>query len=413
MNCEPFQCAWGQGVDDFLLKEAILADRAPKPSLSPVIHTATAAAAGILFLFALPAAGWAHGAGGPQEDWNVWALTPDIVIPTLLVVAVYVAGMMRRAGATSAIRVWRHITFLSGVAAVFLALESPVDGLADHLFSVHQIQHLLLRMIGPMLIALAAPQAVLIAGLPRAVRRTMLAPLLGGRLTRAVFAPLVNPVVITVLFIAALYVWELPRFHNAAILDDGIHYTMHITMLAAGLVFWWRVFDVRPAPMSTRYGTRLMMLWVVTLSNIALGAYTTLKTTLLYPAYDVAGRLFHMPPLMDESVGGFIIWVPGSMMCLVAIIVVVNLWGRHESRMDAVREKLVSAGGGAAYPTTGAALVEGARLKNRTLAVGFGAFAFFMFAAAILTAVLYHLDGVETGSGVLAHLPAATGSTLR
>ena len=164
--------------------------------------------------------------------------------------------------------------------------------------------------------------------------------------------------------------------------------------------------------MSTPYGTRLMMLWMVTLSNIALGAYTTLKTTLLYPAYDVAGRLFHVPPLVDESIGGFIIWVPGSMMCLVAIIVVVNLWGRHETRMDAVRERLVSSGRGAAYPTTGAALVEGARLKNRTLAIGFSAFAFVMFAAAILIAVLNHLTGMQAGAA-LAHMPAATGSAIR
>ncbi len=392
-------------------KEAIVPDRAPHARTLPAIGVAAVAAA--TFLALPPAVAWAHGAGGADEDWNVWALTPDIVIPTLLVVAVYVAGMVRRSGVTSGIRRWRHVAFLSGVAAVFLALESPVDGLADHLFSVHQIQHLLLRMIGPMLIALAAPQATLIAGLPSGIRRTVLGPLLAGRVVRGIFAPLTNPVVITALFIGALYVWELPRFHNAAILDDGIHYTMHITMLAAGLVFWWRVFDMRPAPKGTAYGTRLMMLWIVTLSNIALGAYTTLKTTLLYPAYDVAGRLFHVPPLVDESVGGFIIWVPGSMMCLVAIIVVVNLWGRHETRMDAVREKLVSAGAGAAYPTTGAALVEGARLKNRTLAVGFAAFALVMFAAAIMTAVLYHLDGIQTGSGTLAHLPTVTGSTLR
>jgi putative membrane protein len=389
-----------------------LTNRAPQARLLPVARAAAALAGTFALLVAAPASAWAHGAGGPDENWNVWALTPDIVIPTILVVAVYVAGIARRGAPTTGERAWRHVAFLSGVAAVFLALESPVDGLADHLFWVHQIQHLLLRMIGPMLIALAAPQATLISGLPPGIRRTTLGPLLANRIMRGIFAPLTNPAVITALFIAALYLWELPRFHNAAILNDGIHYTMHITMLLAGLVFWWRVFDMRPAPVSTPYGTRLMMLWIVTLSNIALGAYTTLKTTLLYPAYDIVGRLFHVPPLVDESIGGFIIWVPGSMMCLVAIIIVVNLWGRHETRMDAVRERLMSAGGGAAYPTTGAALVEGARLKNQTLAIGFSVFAFVMFTAAILIAVLNHLDGMQT-AGTLAHLPAAAGSTFR
>lgn len=48
--------------------------------------------------------------------------------------------------------------------------------MAEHSFSMHQIQHLRLRMIAPMLIALSAPQAMLIAGLPGSLRRNALAP---------------------------------------------------------------------------------------------------------------------------------------------------------------------------------------------------------------------------------------------
>jgi putative membrane protein len=381
-------------------------------ALQTASTTARAAGLALALLSILPgtaAAASAHGAAA-SETWNTWSLTPDIVIPTVIVVAIYVAGILRRSSAASGgAHAWRHVAFLGGVAAIFLSLESPLDSLAERLFSFHQIQHLLLRMIGPMLIMLAAPQAMLIAGLPSAVRRGALGPLLGSRTARGLFAPLVNPVVNTALFIAALYVWEIPALHNAAILNDPIHYAMHVTMLLAGLLFWWRIFDARPAPVSTRYGVRLMMLWVVTLSNIAIGAYTTLKTTRLYPAYDVAGRPFHMAPLADESIGGFIMWVPGSMMCLAAIIIVANFWGRHETRMDAVRERLISSGDGADYPTTGAALVAGARTRNRTLAIGFGAFAFVMFAVAILIAVLSHLDGMQAAAA--GHLPA--GSVIR
>src|SRR3546814_7633958 len=87
-------------------------------------------------------------------------------------------------------------------------------------------------------------------------------------------------------FIASLYAWEVPSWHNAALLNDGIHYLMHVTMLVAGLFFWWLVLDRRPPPQGLRHGVRLMMLWLAILSNIILGGYTALKHDVLYTAYD-------------------------------------------------------------------------------------------------------------------------------
>ena len=254
--------------------------------------------------------------------------TPDIVIPTVVVALIYGIGMLRRRGIAAPLPGWRHAAFFGGLAAVFLALQSPVDPIAERLFWMHQIQHLLLRMAGPMLIALSWPQGVLSAGLRATVGTNLLKPIVSNRVVRGIFGVLANPAVATILFIAALYVWQLPRYHNLAIVDDGVHYVMHVTMLLAGLLFWWLVFDRRSAPQGLGYGKRLMMLWFVTLSNILLGAYTVLKGTVLYGAYDIEGRLFGIGALADEQLGGIIIWIPGSMMCLIGILIVVHMWGR-------------------------------------------------------------------------------------
>jgi putative membrane protein len=346
-------------------------------------------------------------AGEPHHEeigWTSWEFEPEIFILALLACLIYAAGIVRRPATSDRLRLWRHAAFFGGVAAVFVSLESPIDAMADHLFWMHQIQHMLLRMIGPMLIALAAPQAMLISGLPSALRRGALAPFAGSGALRQIFSFLINATVVTALFIAALYVWQYPPYHNAAILNDGIHYTMHVTMLAAGLLFWWRIFDMRPPPMGLGYGTRLMMLWIATLAQIGLGAYTTLKSEVLYPAYDVIGRLFDVNPLTDETIGGFIIWVPSSMMCLLAAILVIHLWGVQETRADEKRlawSALNSAG--LRYPTTGAELVAQARPKNRILAIGVIGFAISMFGLAIFIGVLNHLNG-ETRGGLLAHV---------
>jgi putative membrane protein len=348
--------------------------------------------------------------GAYETSWGPvllfdWEFEPDIVIATLIACAIYCAGMARRP-ASEPLRLWRHGAFFAGVAAIFLSLESPIDAMADHLFWIHQIQHMLLRMIGPMLIALSAPQAILIAGLPAPVRRGGLAPFMGSSVLQAVFSFLTNAAVVTVLFIAALYVWQYPPFHNAAILNDGIHYTMHFTMFAAGLLFWWRIFDMRPPPAGLGYGTRLMMLWIVTLTQILLGAFTTLKSDLLYPAYDTVGRLFHINPFTDELIGGFIIWVPSSMMCLLAAILVIHFWGVYETRADEKREAWSASNAAALrYPTTSAELVAQARPKNRMLAIGVVAFAISVFGMVIFVGVLNHLNSERRG-GLLAHAAA-------
>lgn len=351
-------------------------------------------------------------AGGPL--WAAWDLTPDIVVPTLLVAGFYVAGMVRRRSAPSRISPWRHVMFFAGLAAIFLSLESPVDALADHLFFAHQIQHLLLRMLGPMLLALSWPAAMLTAGTPRALRRAVVAPVVSNGPLRAVLGAAMRPATVTVLFIAALYVWQIPAYHNLAVLNEPVHYAMHITMLLAGLMFWWRIFDRRP-PVSpfdmdndqpwwwlwgpgsahgVRHGVRLMMIWIVTLSNIILGAYTALKPDVLYPAYDVAGRLFDYPALADEQIGGFIIWMPSSMMCLVAALLLIHWMAERETELDLRRRALAGSNLAAALiPRTAAELIARARPKNRSMAVGLSLFVASVFVTAILMGVAENPSG--------------------
>jgi putative membrane protein len=297
--------------------------------------------------------------------------------------------------------------FFAGLASVFVALQSPIDPIAEHLFFAHQIQHLLLIMIAPMFIALSAPQGILIAGTPSIVQRTVLKPVLANRVVRRVFGTTRSPVVTTVIFVGTLLFWDIPRFHDRALLDDGLHYLMHATMLIAGLIFWWRVLDPRPAPQGMRYGVRLMMVWVVVLANIIVGAYITLKTAVLYGAYDVAGRLFDFEPLADEQIGGFIIWIPSSMMCLVGILVVTHMWGKHETRMDERRTAAIPPDSAAAAELTSASLMlERQRPKNRALAVGFSIFIVAVFTTAILVGVLSNMAGPTHGATYLGADPA-------
>jgi len=318
-----------------------------------------------------PAIALAHVSDGSAESpASAWQFTPDILLLTLFFTALYVAGLRRLRARNSFPSPWRSASFLAGMALVFLALQSPLDALSEHLFFVHQIQHFLLHAAGPMLVMLAAPQGVLLAGSPPALRHYLIGPIMANRSLRAVFRVVSRPIGATVLFVGSLYLWQWPPYHDLAVRDEAVHYAMHVSMLVAGLVFFWCVFDARPAPLGARYGARVTMLWVAVVGNILLGAVTTLKPTALYTAYDEFGRLWGFGALPDEQLGGLIIWIPSSMMCLVALFVVIRSWSAHETKIAPRLERNLGRPGAAA-PAAWDRMPHGrARLAARNRALG-------------------------------------------
>tara|TARA_R110002020_G_scaffold63717_6_gene169746 strand:- start:2283 stop:3437 length:1155 start_codon:yes stop_codon:yes gene_type:complete len=369
---------------------AINRSRPSGPSNNIIAATAACVAFIGTLLISVPQA-QAHGGVDFTEGavWSAWSISLDIALPTIALLLVYVWGARRRSDVGLSKPRWRHLAFLGGVASIVIALQSPIDPLAERLFFVHQIQHFLLRMLGPMLIALSWPSAFLIAGLPRSIRKTILVPILSSPPLRRGFGMIGHPTAATILFIGVLYFWEVPRYHDAALSSEPLHYLMHVSMLAVGLLFWWKIFDPRPDPKGWPFGLRLMTLLIVILSNIGLGSYTVLKAAVLYPAYDVNGRMYGFSGIADEQFGGLIIWIPSSMMCLLALLLTIHAMGLNETRREATRLKWTPSNSAAMdYPTTGAALIEKARPKNKAMALGFSIFSISMFLAAIGIGVL-------------------------
>lgn len=277
----------------------------------------------------------AHVDSGSERGWFMqWPLSVDVAI-ALVVSAVFYARGLRQLRAKSVVaHRGRHWAFYGGLASIFLALQTPLDVISEHVFAVHQLQHLLLRGIAPMLLMLAVPAGPLIAGTPSVLRRAVLAPVLTNGVARAVFGFLTRPLICTLVYAGSLYVWQVPAYHDVALLDKPLHYLMHFTMLLSGMLFFWCVFDPRPAPWGPPFSTRLVMLGAAIFANIPLGAVIALKTTVAYAAYDQVGRWWGVAPLKDELLGGLIIWIPASMMGLIAVLLLLRRWGQSEAKLD-------------------------------------------------------------------------------
>ena len=286
------------------------------------------------------------------------------------------------------------MAFVAGLLAIILASTWPLQMIGKHLFSVQEVQVLLLRIVGPALVAMSAPKDILERGLAsmrfNPPRVAVLADLNPGS---------IRPAGVTALYIGTFFFWQIPPVHNYAILSGVTLVSMHVSLLATGLLFWWVVFDQEPRSDKIgdyesslggiSYGKRLMMVWIVMLSQIVLGAYTTLKVTILYDAYGTTERFASVRPITDEMIAGFVIWIVSSLLCLVFVISVVHRWGKHETKIEEARPGWSSSNSAALlYPVTGESMVELARPKNRILALGFLIFAASVFLAAFVIGVL-------------------------
>ncbi len=335
---------------------------------APLVLTASAAAV-------------AHGDAIHEGEpiTAMWQFEPEIVAGLAIAAALYVAGVRRGPGG----KWWRHVLFFGGLAALAAALLSPVEPLADHVFAIHQVEHMLLRSIGPMLLLLSQPQAPLMRGMPEWLRRRAFAPIVGSAGVRATFGFFSQPLVATILFVGVSWFWMVPRWHDIAILSEPVHYVWHVTLLVTGLFFFSTIFDPRSAPAAPRLGTRLVMFWFAAMGNIILGAFLTFKTLPLYHAYDVMGRMFGLSAATDEQIGGLTMWIPGCMMFAVSAILILHRWGVEEERADDRRRRMGTA------KEHAAALAANRTQSNRALAVGLGSFAVLVLCVALTSAILY------------------------
>ena len=88
----------------------------------------------VVVALAVPARAFAHGdeihAGEPIMA--MWQFEPEIVAGLAIAAVLYIAGVRRG----SAGKWWRNALFFGGLGALALALLSPIEPLADHVFAI-------------------------------------------------------------------------------------------------------------------------------------------------------------------------------------------------------------------------------------------------------------------------------------
>lgn len=223
----------------------------------------------------------------------------------------------------------RRSAFLSGVALIYITLQTHFVYLSQHMFFINRLQHLGMHHLGPFLIALSWPGETLARGAPGVVVRWAQA-----RWVQRGLRIVQMPMIAGALFVGLVWFWLLPAIHFRAMVSPLLYAVMNLSMVIDGLLFWFFVLDPRPSPAARHsYAVRLVTCILVIFPQLLLGARLTFGQTPLYSYYDVCGRLFpSVGALLDQHLGGLIVWIPSSMMSSFAFMLIMNNIRLQEDR---------------------------------------------------------------------------------
>jgi putative membrane protein len=243
-----------------------------------------------------------------------WTLNPGVLISAAIVAGAYIkrwrqvrmSASPRRAGEAP---IWRLCCFMGAVLSGLIALVSPLDALADQLFFMHMIQHILLLDIVPILAILGFTKVILRPA-TRAVRD----------LERRA-GPFAHPAFAVVLYVVVIWSWHIPAAYDLAVRHPTVHVLEHVSFLIAGSLYWWHLLSPIRARLRLNGMGPVLYMASTKLFVGALGMGLAFAPSALYPYYVHHARVWGISALSDQSMAGLIMAVEQSVVMGIALAV--------------------------------------------------------------------------------------------
>jgi putative membrane protein len=264
----------------------------------------------------------------------VWTLAPGVLIGVALVGGIYLRRWLavRRVSDHPAkdAPVWRLCCFIGSLAVVLLALVSPVDSLADDLFFMHMIQHMLLLDVVPILAILGLTKVIL-----RPVTRTV------SEMERQA-GPLAHPAFALILYVAVIWAWHIPAAYDLALRHPVVHVLEHMSFVVAGSLYWWHLLS--PIRARMRLGGMGPVIYMATTKLFVgvLGMGLAFAPVALYSYYIHHARVWGIPAQEDQAIAGIIMAVEQSIVMGLALAILFIRMLSESEREQQRRERFES-----------------------------------------------------------------------
>ena len=180
-------------------------------------------------------AGTASFGYAPPSLASHWRAEPVVVAGCVLALLLFFHGFVRlRHRGRKDLAGWgRAALFVTAVVLTYLALDSPLDAIADdYLLSAHMLEHVVIGDIAIALAMLAVRGPLIFFMLPAAV----LSPLARNRPVRRFLHWLTGPWVALAVWTAAMWAWHVPRIYDYAATHQAVHNLEHLSFVLGGIL---------------------------------------------------------------------------------------------------------------------------------------------------------------------------------
>ncbi|MFR9796391.1 cytochrome c oxidase assembly protein [Streptomyces sp. MS06] len=272
---------------------------------------------------------------GRLLDWHPQPV-PVEPLACLLALALYGLAVWRLRRRGDRWPLHRTLLWTAGVLTAAAVTCTGVNGYGMEMFSVHMVQHMVLSMLSPILLLLGAPVTLALRALPTAGRgrtgpRELLTRLLHSRLARVVSSPLFT----LPLFIASLYgLYFTPLFDFLMGSWLG-HEFMLAHFLMTGLLFFWPILGVDPAPRRPTHLMRLLELFIGMPFHAFFGIAVMMSSTLVVTFFGHPPAAWQLDPLSDQTTGGGIAWAFSEIPTVLVLLAVLVQWAASDRRTAA------------------------------------------------------------------------------
>lgn len=262
------------------------------------------------------------------------AVVPLQILPATLSGVLYALRAHALARTPRAVLRWRQACFYSGLIVIVAALASPLGHMADELFLVHMIEHLLIADVAALLLVLG-------------LTGPMLAPVLRVRAIDRLRV-LAHPAVALPLWALNLYLWHVPALHEAAVRHEALHALQHLGFVFFGANMWMALFG--PLPMPAWFGNlgKLVYITAVRMAGAVLANIFVFGGSAFYDVYAPGEAYWDISPDADQNAAGAIMMVWESILtiCLFGWLFV------RAGRESEERQALLDLAGRRGFPLT-------------------------------------------------------------
>jgi len=267
--------------------------------------------------------------------WDTGPFALAVLVAVLVVGVWYVQSVW---ALSSRGRTWsglRTTSFVTGLVLVDLALQSPVATFTSGYFEAHMIQHLLLMVTAPPLLAMGAPMTL---ALQTSGRRTKVRLL--RVLNSRAFRWWSHPVPTAAVYYLSMFAFFLTSAVGVAMTHMWLMDVVNVAFLVASMHFWWPIVGADHIPhWPMSHGTKMvaLLVGVPIESFLALALLSTTRP--VAPMYTVA----------STHAGAAILWIGAEAFTFLALIPVFVQWvrveGRRTARIDAELDAAYAAAG--------------------------------------------------------------------